>query len=88
MQFSPSSCHFLSLRSRYSPQHPVLKHHPVHLICHSTTSVIALSALPQKHYWIRWPETERPLNHKRVRQGQVLMIRAEYESVTPGFKKS
>jgi hypothetical protein len=26
MQFSPTSCHFISLRSKYSPQHPVLKH--------------------------------------------------------------
>jgi hypothetical protein len=26
MQFSPNSCHFISLRSKYSPQHPVLKH--------------------------------------------------------------
>jgi hypothetical protein len=25
-QFSPASCHFISLRSKYSPQHPVLKH--------------------------------------------------------------
>jgi hypothetical protein len=23
MQFSPTSCHFISLRSEYSPQHPV-----------------------------------------------------------------
>jgi hypothetical protein len=26
MQFSPISRHFISLRSKYSPQHPVLKH--------------------------------------------------------------
>jgi hypothetical protein len=26
MQFSQTSCHFISLRSKYSPQHPVLKH--------------------------------------------------------------
>jgi hypothetical protein len=26
-RFSPSSCHFIPLRSKYSPQHPVLKHH-------------------------------------------------------------
>jgi hypothetical protein len=26
MQFSPISCHFISLRTKYSPQHPVLKH--------------------------------------------------------------
>jgi hypothetical protein len=26
VQFSPVSCHFIPLRSRYSPQHPVLKH--------------------------------------------------------------
>jgi hypothetical protein len=25
-QFSPASCHFISLRSKCSPQHPVLKH--------------------------------------------------------------
>jgi hypothetical protein len=25
MQFSPTSCHFISLRSKYSPQQPVLK---------------------------------------------------------------
>jgi hypothetical protein len=27
MQSSPASRHFLSLRSKYSPPHPVLKHH-------------------------------------------------------------
>jgi hypothetical protein len=26
MQFSPTSGHIISLRSKYSPQHPVLKH--------------------------------------------------------------
>jgi hypothetical protein len=26
MQFSPPSCHLISLRSKYPPQHPVLKH--------------------------------------------------------------
>jgi hypothetical protein len=26
MEFSPTSCHFISLRSKYSFQHPVLKH--------------------------------------------------------------
>jgi hypothetical protein len=26
MQFSPTSCHLISLRSKYSPQHHVLKH--------------------------------------------------------------
>jgi hypothetical protein len=26
MQFSPFSCHFISLRSKYPPQHPVFKH--------------------------------------------------------------
>jgi hypothetical protein len=26
MQFSPISCHFVSLRYKYSPQHPVLKY--------------------------------------------------------------
>jgi hypothetical protein len=26
MQFSPTSCHFIPLRSKYSPQHSVLKH--------------------------------------------------------------
>jgi hypothetical protein len=26
MQSSPASCHFLFLRSKYSPQHPVLKY--------------------------------------------------------------
>jgi hypothetical protein len=26
MQFSPTSCHFVSLRFKYSPQHLVLKH--------------------------------------------------------------
>jgi hypothetical protein len=25
-QFSPSSCHFIPLWSKYSPRHPVLKH--------------------------------------------------------------
>jgi hypothetical protein len=28
MQFSPVSHHFLPLRHKYSPQHPVLKHLP------------------------------------------------------------
>jgi hypothetical protein len=27
MQSSPVSRHFLPLRSKYSPQHPVLRHH-------------------------------------------------------------
>jgi hypothetical protein len=26
MQFSPFSCHLISLRSKYPPQHPVIKH--------------------------------------------------------------
>jgi hypothetical protein len=26
MQSSPSSCYFLPFRSKYSPEHPVLKH--------------------------------------------------------------
>jgi hypothetical protein len=26
MQYPPASCHFLHLRSKYSPQHPVLNH--------------------------------------------------------------
>jgi hypothetical protein len=26
MQFSPAFCHFLPLRSKHFPQHPVLKH--------------------------------------------------------------
>jgi hypothetical protein len=26
MQFSPTSYHFVHLRSKYSPQHPALKH--------------------------------------------------------------
>jgi hypothetical protein len=26
IQFSPASCHFIPLRSKYSPQHPVFKH--------------------------------------------------------------
>jgi hypothetical protein len=26
MQFSPISCHLIPLRSKYSPQHPVLTH--------------------------------------------------------------
>jgi hypothetical protein len=28
MQFSPFSCHLISLRSKYIPKHPVLKHPP------------------------------------------------------------
>jgi hypothetical protein len=27
LQFSPISRHLISLRTQYSPQHPVLKHH-------------------------------------------------------------
>jgi hypothetical protein len=30
MQFSPASCHFILLRSKYSPQHPVLKYPHTH----------------------------------------------------------
>jgi hypothetical protein len=26
MQFSPTSCHFIPLRSKYSPKRPALKH--------------------------------------------------------------
>jgi hypothetical protein len=26
MQFSPASCHFIPLRSKYSPKNPVVKH--------------------------------------------------------------
>jgi hypothetical protein len=26
VQFSRTSCHFIHLRSKFSPQHPVLKH--------------------------------------------------------------
>jgi hypothetical protein len=26
MQFSPTSCHFIPLWSKYSPQHPIFKH--------------------------------------------------------------
>jgi hypothetical protein len=33
MQFSSTSCHFISLRSKYSPQQPVLKH--PHSLCSS-----------------------------------------------------
>jgi hypothetical protein len=32
MQFSPLSCHFIPLRTKYSPQHPVLKHPFAHLM--------------------------------------------------------
>jgi len=35
MQSSPASCHFLLLRSKYSPQHPVLKKPPSVLCCSS-----------------------------------------------------
>jgi hypothetical protein len=34
MQFSPTSCHFISLRSKYS-QHPVLKHRGVRSSLHT-----------------------------------------------------
>jgi hypothetical protein len=27
MQFSPFSCHLITLQSKYPPQHPVFKHH-------------------------------------------------------------
>jgi hypothetical protein len=29
MQFSPVSRHFISLRTKYSPQHPIFKHPPL-----------------------------------------------------------
>jgi hypothetical protein len=32
MQSSPASRHFLPLRSKYSPQHPVLKHRDTEFI--------------------------------------------------------
>jgi hypothetical protein len=34
MQFSPVSCNFISFRTKYSPQHPVFKHHhPMFVMC-------------------------------------------------------
>jgi hypothetical protein len=37
VKFSPFSCYFLSVRFKYSPQHPVLRHtHPITL-CSSLT---------------------------------------------------
>jgi hypothetical protein len=31
MQFSPFSCHLISLRSKYPPQHPVFEHPPFYV---------------------------------------------------------
>jgi hypothetical protein len=44
MQFSPATCHFLSLRSKYSPQHPVLKHSHIWLNL----------SVPGRRWYSRW----------------------------------
>jgi hypothetical protein len=45
MQFSPTSYHFISLRSKYCPQHPVLKHSQFITQAHEVTIVINISRL-------------------------------------------
>jgi hypothetical protein len=47
MQFPPISRHFISLRTKYSPQHPVLKHPQLHCIkngyvCRAKVSAVLL----------------------------------------------
>jgi len=42
MQSSPASLHFLSLMSKYSPQHPVLRHpHSVEVSCEYIEQAVA-----------------------------------------------
>jgi hypothetical protein len=38
MQFSPTSCHFIHLSSKYSPQHPVLEHPQSHYFSNTVFS--------------------------------------------------
>jgi hypothetical protein len=43
LQFSAVSRHFVSLRSKYSPQHPVLKHPPsIELLGFRTLSIVRI----------------------------------------------
>jgi hypothetical protein len=62
MYFSPPSCHFIPLRSKYSPQHPVLKHPqspffsyliwgPSFTPIQSRTSTNQNRILPTLNYW-------------------------------------
>jgi hypothetical protein len=40
MQFSPTTSHFISLRSKYSPQHPVLEHPQAMFLLYCTSRTI------------------------------------------------
>jgi hypothetical protein len=50
MHFSPTSCHFISLRSKYSSQHPVLKHYNFvyskFYVCRQQTRI--------QKFWTEW----------------------------------
>jgi hypothetical protein len=46
MQFSPASCHFVSLRSKYSLQYPVLKHPQPVFLSYSSILYYLSSLIP------------------------------------------
>jgi hypothetical protein len=47
MQFSPTSCHFISLWSKYSPQHSVLKHpQSLYLLYTKTSKIVDVQEMP------------------------------------------
>jgi hypothetical protein len=59
MQFSPTSCHFISLRTKYSPQHRVLKHpqsvflqRPSFIKCRFTWNNLSVFGL--KYHIVEW----------------------------------
>jgi hypothetical protein len=62
MQLSPTSCHFLPLRSKYSPQHNVMKHTHIFLRIRNQVSnpyittgiIITFYILFYKFIGIRW----------------------------------
>jgi hypothetical protein len=67
MQFSPISCHFLSLRSKYSPQHPVLKH-PQSMITHICSQflyihIYSFGNIPSINVAIFWNVTTKLSDH-------------------------
>jgi hypothetical protein len=71
MQFSATSCHFISLWSKYSPQHPVT----VYIQCRYmywwprrksywwwrwwSERITSLSLFPSKLFWHKWGTSKR-----------------------------
>jgi hypothetical protein len=71
MQFSPTFCHFISLRSKYSPQHPVLKHpQPMFLpLCQKTSFTNKCFFI----YQFTWFDLDRPLSGDPCGNPQMVM---------------